>query len=80
MSFGFSGEDKWGLGFLSLYTCHGEDADEDADVPPRQHHLLRVCLALPPPRRPQSDAEDDEVEQDNGDQPRHVDAPALRPA
>lgn len=63
-----------------LLTCHGEDADEDANVPPGQHHLLRAGPALPPPRRPQPDAKDDEIEQDDGHQPRHVDASALWPA
>ena len=61
-------------------TCHGEDADEDPDVPAGQHDLLTVLL-LPRPGPPggiEPDGQDEHVEDDHPDQPRHTQGRRLQ--
>ena len=57
-------------------TRHGEDPDEQPQVTPGQHDVLGVIplVRLLPPGHEEPDEQDDDVEADHPDQPRHVDA------
>lgn len=61
---------------LSDCTCHCEAADQQADITARQHHIVRVGVGAGLfgfPAGPDADAQDEEVEHDDGDQPSDVD-------
>ena len=51
-----------------MRTCHRKDADEQSDVPSGQHDFLAVRRsALRLPGRPHAHAEDQQVEEDDGE-------------
>ena len=59
---------------LNSHTCHRKDADEDADIPLRQHHVFGfLCLPrLRLPCREDADEEDDEIEGNDDHERRYV--------
>ena len=60
-------------------TCHCKDADDDADVSFRQHHVFRVGR-LPSLRLPcceHADEEDDEIEGNDDHERPYVQVPAV---
>ena len=66
---------------LTILTCHGEHADDDADVPSRQHHLFAVRLRparLRLASRPHAHRQDEHVEEDDGGQTEHVNRHCAR--